>query len=156
MRTFLVLIIALFLSGLLFWFGWSRQAQAWESRNWPETAGRVVHSKVEEHTRRKSGQIKRLYSADIRYEYSVSGQGYQGKNITWMDGRTGSRGPAESRASQYSVGTPVTVYYNPDNPKEACLVRTAGWAPWLMMGGGAVIFLGMLSSVIFGTLRVRP
>ena len=73
-----------------------------------------------------------------------------------MDGRTSSRSSVAETVSRFPVGQAVTVYYNASDPSEACLDRSAGVAPMLMMGGGALgMLLGGKLLLFGGRVRTR-
>lgn len=133
--------IAIIVGATFFWFGWTRHSQSSASQSWPSVVGKVVSSKVTEHTRRKSGVLKRSYRPDIVYEYEVEGSRFRSDRIGFMDSSSTSRGHAEDRVKEFAVGKAVTVYFDPSDFEEACLDRSVGWMPWLMMGCGAVIVL---------------
>lgn len=133
--------IALIVGATFFWFGWSRFSQSQASRSWPSVEGKVVSSKVAEHMRRKSGVLKRSYRPEIVYEYEVEGSRFRSDRIGFLDGSSNNRSYAEDRVEEFAAGMVVTVYYDPTDFEEACLDRSAGWMPWIMMGCGAVIVL---------------
>lgn len=134
--------ILFFVSIVFIWLGWGYYSKAQMSASWPEAAGKVIESKVVEASRSRSGtSSKRMYKVWVTYDYEVDGRKYRGDQVGFMDGSSSSESGMAEEVKNYPAGNPVTVYYNPAEPQEAILDRSAGIIPWLMMGGGA---LGML------------
>jgi len=104
-----------------------RQARA--SLRWPTAAGTITASDViEEAIEDKSNDDKSFirktyrYQVDLRYAYQLGKRDFVGTAANW--GGTaiyGLREMAEKAASRYSVGQPVTVYYDPEQPGNAVL-----------------------------------
>lgn len=96
--------------------------------SWPSTPGRVVVSnsevrdvKVIDNTRADLKRIEQRNFADIVYEYTVSGQKLRNNRVNIGENR-GNFEVAETIA-RYPVGTEVTVFYNPRQPRDAVLER---------------------------------
>ena len=104
-----------------------RQARA--SLRWPTVAGTITTSDViEEAIEDKSNDDKSFirkiyrYQVDLRHAYQLGKRDFVGTAPNW--GGTaiyGLREMAEKAASRYSVGQPVTVYYDPEQPGNAVL-----------------------------------
>ena len=91
------------------------------SQAWPTVDGTIRKSEV---IRRASHNQGRTYRPEVAYEYTVKARRYKGKNVCLSyDVGTGDRVRAEKRCAQYPVGRTVSVYYNPNNPADACLER---------------------------------
>jgi hypothetical protein len=122
----------------------SRKVQ--EAQMWPSVKGLVTTSVV-----KRSGGKNRVYRAKIRYTYTVHGHEFTGRRYA-LGGEvnTSSRGPAEARCVKYPEGSEPEVYYDPANPKDACLERVQeGKAFVIGIGGlfaaiGAAMLLGFL------------
>lgn len=111
-----------------------------EAKRWPSVQGEVVESEVKRHRRRKSV----TYEARVRYRYEVNGESYNGKAIVLGGEVRSSRVKAEARCETYAVGTTPAVFYNPQNPEEACLERVHEGL-WLELVGGAFgVAIGLL------------
>jgi hypothetical protein len=103
--------------------------QARVSLRWPTVAGTITTSDViEEAIEDKSNDDKSFirkiyrYQVDLRYAYQLGKRDFVGTAANW--GGTaiyGLRDRAEKAASRYSVGQPVTVYYDPEQPGNAVL-----------------------------------
>jgi hypothetical protein len=111
---------------MVFLFFRSRQ-QVSAAREWPTATGRVLFATVESR-RGRSGRsgYSTSYYPNVIYEYTVNGQRYQGNRLTFgtQVGR-GSYNTVQRQVDSYSVGGSIQVYYNPDNPAEAVLEKTA-------------------------------
>jgi hypothetical protein len=96
----------------------SRKVQA--AQMWPSVTGLVTSSEVE-----LSRGKNRTYRAKIRYTYRVAGYEFTGRRCA-LGGElnTSNRGRAEARCAKYPAGSAPQVYYDPANPKDACLERT--------------------------------
>jgi hypothetical protein len=91
------------------------------------------------------------HSPVISFNYSYNGQSYSSDN-TYPPGDTqrelNSRSAAEKIAQNYSTGTTVTAYVNPENPGEAFLKKKRSNDPVIFMGIGAVVILGGLYVIL--------
>jgi hypothetical protein len=99
------------------------------SARWPTVAGIVTTSGViEEVIEDKSNDDKSFirkihrYQVDLRYAYQVGKRDFVGTAAGWgWTAIYGLRDVAEKAASQYPLGQPVTVYYDPEQPGNAVL-----------------------------------
>ena len=139
-----------FLFALAFFYGgYTMDRNAKASSKWQPVSGIVVDSNVVEvkYNNRKGGQID--YNPVIIYEYE-SPQGLVRNNDVTYAGPAMKpyRFQAEKIVAQYVPGTTVTVYFNPDNPRETCLEpgRTRSGIALMIIGGllllGELVFLG--------------
>jgi hypothetical protein len=110
--------------------------QAGASQSWPSTTGTVLSASIARSPRRGTTGGGSFYPV-VTYEYTVNGQRLMGNRISFgAQMGSGIRSWAESRAANYPVGNPVPVYYNPANPTDAVLERSAsgGWGNLLIVG----------------------
>ena len=127
-----------------------RQARA--SLRWPTAAGTITASDViEEAIEDKSNDDKSFirkiyrYQVDLRHAYQLGKRDFVGTAPNW--GGTaiyGLREMAEKAASRYSVGQPVTVYYDPEQPGNAVL------EPESREGSLALLIVAVLCAVTGG------
>jgi hypothetical protein len=99
------------------------------SMRWPTVAGTVTTSDViEEAIEGKNNDDKSFirkiyrYQVDLRYAYQIGKRDFVGTAANW--GGTaiyGLREMAEQAADQYRPGQPVTIYYDPEQPRNAVL-----------------------------------
>jgi hypothetical protein len=108
---------------------------------WPSTMGTVMNSTIEWRSSSDSGST--AYPV-VQYSYQVNGQPYQSyKRAPGPEvGGTG----AQKVVAKYPAGAQVMVFYNPQNPSEAVLERSAPaqWLMWLLL----VIFDCSLCGII--------
>jgi hypothetical protein len=66
------------------------------------------------------------YYPRVVYSYEVAGQPYSSHRVTFGAIRPSKQAAAAEKAlERYPVGSQVTVYYNPAQPSETVLERTA-------------------------------
>jgi hypothetical protein len=119
------------------------------SRNWPTTEGKVVHSGVQAHqSMDDEGDISTTYGASIEYAFNVSGQEIQGTRRSFTDMRTNSVRRAEQILARYPQGSSVTVYHHPDKPSLSVLEPGVKWWIYALM----IIVLGLLVFGVIGAL----
>ena len=151
---FAVLAVVAFVRG-------RRQASA--SMRWPTVAGTittsgVIEEAIEDKENDDKSFIRKIYryQLDLRYAYQVGKRDFVGTAVNW--GGTAIydlRELAEKAASQYSVGQPVTVYYDPEQPGNAVLEpdnRQGSLAPLIVAAicaGLGGLFLTFLIKVGF-------
>jgi hypothetical protein len=137
-------------------FASQRRARA--SRNWHQTTGTVLLADVQ--GRRSSdshGGYSTSYYPVVLYQYEVDGRTYQGERISFgMPVGRGSPRAVMQRLAPYTPGASVPVYYDPMNPAEAVLERTASSnrLVWLVILIMLIIVVGVLAFQIglFGFL----
>ena len=103
-----------------------RKIQA--AQNWPSTEGVVLTSEV-----RDAGGESGLYPLVI-YRYEVGGRVYKNSRIAVaVEYGRQSFESLEQLAARFPVGAQVKVYYNPQNPAEAALIKgdPNSWTPSL-------------------------
>lgn len=112
---FVILGIAILIVGSILW----KEAGKVKSR--PTVTGKVVTSTVDYAHDSQSQQETTMYSAKVKYQYSINGITYFSEKISMGKFSTSSRNQAQKIADKYPPGKEVVVYYNPDNPDEAVL-----------------------------------
>jgi hypothetical protein len=117
------------LFGVIYWRGvWKNRA----SRGWHSVTSQVLESGTAGGT---GDDSPRPYAV---YEYVVSGRAYRHDRIFLVDKPGGNAGAI---AAQYPAGRQVEVYYNPNNPAEAALVRNMP---------SAALYLGLTLVMLVG------
>lgn len=94
-----------------------------ESTNWPSTSGTITDSHITESVSTSDDNNITYYRPAISYKYEVIGTSYESNRLMFGAAQSGSRGGAQTVVAKYPVGSAVTVYYNPVDPKEAVLER---------------------------------
>lgn len=97
-------------------------------RRWPAADGEVRSSSVLE-VRTTGVRSRRRYRPEILYAFVVGGIEYTGVRRTLFAVRYGGPDYPAKVVAQYPVGHPVTVYYDPGNPRESILIRDTA-LPW--------------------------
>jgi hypothetical protein len=122
------------------------------ARDWPSVSGKILFGTVERRRSRgsRSGSSHSYYPS-IVYEYTVNGQRYQNNRVTLGSevGR-GSYAAVERKVARYPVGSSVEVFYNPDNPLDAALEKTAPAGNIFLLI--ALLMLAILACTIAGSL----
>ncbi len=113
-----------------------------QSGSWPQVRGLVLESNVIERERADGGTI---YSAEVTYGYTVSGDGHKSDRIDYEWPKTDLRS-AKRVTDRYLVGQEITVYHHPVKPSVSVLEPGPGWT-WANI-------LGLLVGVVFLSVPV--
>jgi Protein of unknown function (DUF3592) len=124
------------------------------SARWPTvpgtiTASTVIEEEIEEKSNNDKSIIRKIrrYQVDLRYAYQVNKRDFVGTAGNWgWTGIYGLRELAEKAAGQYRQGQPVTVYYDPEQPRNAVL------DPESRQGSMAPLIFGAISAVAGATV----
>lgn len=108
------------------------------SLDWPTAGGTVLYSEVEEDYDSEDGYT---YYPRVTYQYNVDGQAYESDRVFFGADNTPEE-DAYAIVAQFPAGSMVTVYYNPDKPKQSVLMPGDEYAP------GFLIIFGVISIVI--------
>lgn len=97
------------------------------TNNWSTASATIINATVEaSRGGTVDGGTATTYYPRVLYEYQVNGQLYRNdKRILGEEVSKGVRSWAEKDIAKYQRGATVPVYYNPANPGEAVLERTA-------------------------------
>ena len=131
----------------LFNYQRKQRAMAEAAKQWPSTEGAITASYVGTRTTDTEG-VSEIDVANVSYSYRAGGKDYHSNRVVWGGNLEGSKVRAFVAANP--VGGRVTVYYDPQNPESAILLRDRT---------GNIIFLLILSIVMLllgaGCLWVR-
>ncbi|WP_028865761.1 DUF3592 domain-containing protein [Psychromonas aquimarina] len=119
-----LLMAAIFFAGGLILTGVGL-VDAWsglKSYLWDEKEGVIISSEVRS-CGRGQGLNSKEYRADIFYRYSLNGYELNGDLLYSGYQCQNNRQGAQDWVDSFPAGTAVTVYVNPDKPKEAVLVN---------------------------------
>lgn len=139
-------------AGVSYW-GWTILQDAKASASWPAVQGQITQSVIEEN-RDEDGTS---YDAEIRYEYVVNDQQYNGDMVNFGE-YSGSHAHAEGIVNRYPVGQTVQVYYNPAEVTEAVLEPGVSTSSYLVLGIGLIFALVPFifgPFMLIGSLRRR-
>jgi Protein of unknown function (DUF3592) len=113
---------------IVFIFLWLRgRRQVSSALNWPAVSGKVVFATVEtRHSHSSSGGTSTAYYPNVTYEYTINGQRYQSSQISFgSQVGLGNYNAVLKKVVGYPINSMVQVYYNPDNPAQAVLEKSA-------------------------------
>ena len=110
------------------------------SSSWPSAVGTVTESKIIENVSYDEDHYRRTtYRADVHYTYNVIGTPYESKKLAFGATESSSAKSAQEVIARFPVGASVPVYYNPNDPKEAVLIREAKSSRVMMILG--IVFM---------------
>jgi hypothetical protein len=128
-----------------------RQAAAWST-----AVGRVVKSGTGADHHRFAGAATTVKTMPVvEYEFSAGGRTMCGNRISIGEDSGGAN--TEATLRRYPVGTTVTVFYDPANPKNCVLERgiPAGVAKGLaILAGGVVVLAGVVYWLVTSAPRL--
>jgi hypothetical protein len=105
------------------------------SQGWPQATGTVTGGKiVSEYSNDSTG-----YSLALTYDYLVNGVRYTGKRIGFSRRSYSRKSRAQSELDRYPLNSGVIVYFNPEKPADAVLVRESPGSIILIIGGIALL-----------------
>ena len=113
-----------------------------QAEHWPTTQAKIIKSEV-----RKRPGANAKFRFKIEYEYEVHDKQYTNNDIAIGGKIRSGRILAEKQQTKYPEGSIQTVFYNPDNAREAYLEP-------VIEGGGRLELLGGIGAIIIGVLLV--
>ncbi|MBI4890352.1 MAG: DUF3592 domain-containing protein [Acidobacteria bacterium] len=136
---------AIVLGAPFFFWGLSQYRKSKATASWPYIQGWVFHSAVRSDFTRGDNDSADTwtYTPEVRYQYQVDRQVYQGSRITVATHGYQHPQQAQAALAYFPAETPCYVYYNPAKPQESVLVpgKTEGILPLLI--GGVLLALGL-------------
>jgi hypothetical protein len=111
------------------------------AQTWPTVTGEIIASKVKKRHDSEHGPVEYPH---VSYTYEVNGKTHHSSNI--MAGGEIGGVNVESTLTRYPQGSKVTVYYDPQNPKDAVLEpgnKTISKGLWLMLALMNIFICGM-------------
>ncbi len=136
------------------WYGFRifrrlMQAATWgeDSSSWPATNGIVTHSGIVRHP----GEGGSTYTVEVEYDYEVNHVDYHGKRVGFELKLDLSQSAAKDFIAKYPVGSKVTVYYEPEDPKVSTLITGTSQSS-LVLGCIATLAVGLLGLVALSRL----
>ncbi|MEW6515939.1 MAG: DUF3592 domain-containing protein [candidate division FCPU426 bacterium] len=136
----MLMTLCLLLAGYEIYLGVTQYVRGIWTEKWPSTTGMVADAKnvISQNLAyggRTGGSVKTAYPK-IAYTYTVDGQEYRGERIQF--GMVFSR---RGLIAVYPAGDQVTVYYQPDYPRQAVLIKGCDIIGILFTFGLAVFFI---------------
>lgn len=109
------------------------------SKAWPSTEGVVTHSEVKEHV---SSEGKSSYRYSLQYNYMVKGRAFSDSDISHsQDLSFSKKHKAVELQTQYPVGSPIIVHYDPLKPSDALLDVSSSISDYSIFSLGIIFFI---------------
>jgi Protein of unknown function (DUF3592) len=133
--------VLIFITGMLMYlFHGHQRREISASKYWPSVVGTVVASAVEQ----RNLENKKVYSATVRYTYSVGGKEYQSDRIFWGPNEGAEKKMADIVAA-YPVGKGVWVQHDRKQPANAVLEpdKNTGLSPVVVYYAAGMMLVGI-------------
>lgn len=157
MATFIHYIgyILIVLGVLWLVLGFRNLVTANASRSWKNAPGVVTKSYVRSSLSNEQNQTSHFYP-DINYEFLVDGNKYEGdERYAGSSNESYSNSlAAEEILTKFPVGKPVTVYYNPQQPKNCVLTPGVNQQGKKQVTQGVLFLLAGLAAVAYHFLNI--
>lgn len=115
-----------------------------KTKMWNAVKGKVLSSNIDS-IKYVGEDAAQSYKARVEYQYSVNGESYSSKRIFYGDYlRSNMPWRAKKIIKKYAKDEMVTVYYNPQNPKDSVLET----------GLNYVVYKTLFVSVLFILLAI--
>ena len=149
----LIGVIFTLVGALVFYFwGWPQLKYANESKNWPQTQGKITQSEVNSWI--KEGNS--MYETRINYSYEVDGKKYNSGKIKTSGSYSGSNiSRAKEIVNEFPFGKAVDVYYDPEVPDSAVLKPGVSSID-IVMAAFPLLFLIIGLAVLTGIVKPQP
>ncbi|MGB8644161.1 MAG: DUF3592 domain-containing protein [Anaerolineae bacterium] len=128
------------------------------SKHWPLIEGEVISATLRETTSTTSERVTTFYLPQVEYAYSVGGQRYTSRQITF-GGQRALPSPEEADVviHKYPAGGRVQVYYDPTHPATAVLEPSQVGNVLLLLLAGVIFFgCGIFLSLFAYALTTKP
>jgi hypothetical protein len=122
----------------------------YRATKWPHVQGRVVSAGVE----KLEGGKRTTWRPNVTYEYAVNRTEYSSNTIKPTRVALTIDEPARKVVSRYSVGSRVTVYYDPDDPAQSLLEPEVPWESYVFLMFG-LVFAGLGVLGVYGLREVQ-
>lgn len=108
--------------------------------SWPTTQGAIHKFELIKNVSRSSGIRSTSYVPDLEYQYTVMGEVFTGKRLSFGT-KNFTYDQSQEIAAKYPVSARIPVYYNPQKASDSVLEMTP-------MGAGTLIIIGIVSAVL--------
>lgn len=139
-------VCALLIGALALFGGFRFRRRARQSETWHQVPARVLDFDVVHH----DDTDFPYYAPKIRYRYMFSGSTHESKVFRQVFDAQLGEAEIDAWRQRYRPGTQITVYVNPDNPKQAAVEKHAPRALlWgLLLFGSVFAFVGAILFVV--------
>jgi hypothetical protein len=120
--------------------GIRRRGQVQASRSWLQVPGTITAGSIVV----LSGDDSTGYAPEITYSYEVNRMRYTGKRIRFNRRQYILKSRARKELDSYPVNSGVIVYFDPQNPGDAVLIREATDSTGLIVGGIALFVFAVV------------
>lgn|GEM_PF-1880182 len=121
-----------------------------ENESWPSVDGIILFSDIDRSSGSEGGST---YGAKITYKYNLNGINYTSDAISCGYAYSSDYSAAYQLVENYPVGKTVKIYYNPNNPPEAVLIKGIDIASWIFFSAG--LFFSMIGIVLVTYFRFK-
>ena len=117
--------------------------EAKASKSWPTTSAKITKSVVDVKREGVGQSEKRMYSAEISFDYTVEGIKHSSSKV-WIGGlsRTNRKSRSQKIVDKYKVGSTAKAFYDPNDPRMAIL------EPGLSHASVTVTIIGLVFSIL--------
>jgi hypothetical protein len=126
--------------GMLGYLGILR-INAGRAMSWPSVSGEIIGNKV---IKECAGPSSSCYKPVITYRYKVKGETYESDRLYIGRQAISHELRARKIMEKFPLGSETSVYYDPENPKSACLVRKIDNPKFIMKFGIVLVIVGLL------------
>jgi hypothetical protein len=110
------------------------------SQDWLQTVGTIRKADIVV----RSDQESTGYAVSVEYEYTAGGARYTGKRIGFSRRQYARKRRAEAELARYPAGSGVVVYFDPQKPSDAVLVRNYPDSVLLIVSG--IVLLAIVAA----------
>ncbi len=157
----LVLLWPLLMLGVIVVAAVYKYMEVNSAKSWRSAPGVVIRSDVQTRNVKLMSDIQRADGsgatearnfANVVYEYELFGKKLRNNRVSI--GEDLGNFEVEETLARYPVGTRVTVYYNPRNPKQAVLERDAPKGMWGCITTGVLGLAAAYLIAVFGFTKI--
>jgi len=137
----------------LLYRGFRDRSQGAAMQEWPYTTGVIRESTV----RQIAGEGEEGWDhvPYVRYSYKVGGETYTGSSLTTGLMNTGAgEDTARQFVEDYPIGSTVTVWYNPKDPRQSAIEKRAGASGASIAIGSVLLILALGLVCLFFALAI--
>jgi hypothetical protein len=110
------------------------------SDNWVPSVAKILKASILTSAQTDSSD----YRVIVAYEYEANGARYTGDRITFGARTFARKKNAEAELARYPVNGTVPVYFNPESPSEAVLLREAPFNTLYFVMGSLMLALSVV------------